>query len=122
VEFALVGPLLVLLLIGLVVYGGWFWLAQSVQHFASEGARAAVAGLDDDERSDLARAAVSGVVVGGSGFQPADLIVRVGGEEGTIRVDVTYDATDHPLMALSGIVPSPPRRITRSAIVRIGGG
>ncbi|MDZ4363780.1 TadE/TadG family type IV pilus assembly protein [Brevundimonas sp.] len=121
-EFALVGPLLVLLLMGLVVYGGWFWLAQSVQHLASEGARAAVAGMDDDERGDLARAAVSGVVVSGSGFQPADLTVSVGGEDGTVRVDVTYDAADHPLMALSGIVPSPPRRITRSAIVRIGGG
>ena len=41
VEFALVGPILVLLLIGIVVYGGWFLMAQSVQALASEGARAA---------------------------------------------------------------------------------
>lgn len=42
VEFALVGPILVLLLIGIVVYGGWFLMAQSVQALASEGARAAI--------------------------------------------------------------------------------
>lgn len=44
VEFALVGPILVLLLIGIVVYGGWFLMAQSVQALASEGARAAIGG------------------------------------------------------------------------------
>ena len=38
VEFALVGPILILLLIGIVVYGGWFLMAQSVQALASEGA------------------------------------------------------------------------------------
>ena len=37
VEFALVGPILVLLLIAIVVYGGWFLMAQSVQALASEG-------------------------------------------------------------------------------------
>uniref|UniRef100_UPI00289A9E19 TadE/TadG family type IV pilus assembly protein n=1 Tax=Brevundimonas sp. TaxID=1871086 RepID=UPI00289A9E19 len=45
VEFALVGPILILLLIGIVVYGGWFLTAQTVQAVASEGARAAVGGL-----------------------------------------------------------------------------
>ena len=55
VEFALVGPILVFLLIGIVVYGGWFLMAQSVQALASEGARAAVGGLDSAERESLAR-------------------------------------------------------------------
>lgn len=44
VEFALVGPILVLRLIGIVVYGGWFLMAQSVQALASEGAGAAIRG------------------------------------------------------------------------------
>ena len=58
VEFALIGPLFVLLLAGVVVYGGWLWLAQSVQSVASEAARAAVAGLDHEERRLLAQSEV----------------------------------------------------------------
>lgn len=44
IEFALVGPLLIMMLVGMVVYGGWMWLAQSVQTLATESARAAVGG------------------------------------------------------------------------------
>ena len=47
IEFALVAPMLVLLLAGMVVYGGWFWLAQSVQSLATESARAALGGMDE---------------------------------------------------------------------------
>ena len=52
-EFALIGPLFVLLLAGVVVYGGWLWLAQSVQSVASEAARAAVALVEDGMRLGL---------------------------------------------------------------------
>ncbi|WP_370656501.1 TadE/TadG family type IV pilus assembly protein, partial [Klebsiella pneumoniae] len=50
VELALVGPVFFLLLVGMVVYGAWFWMAHSVQSAVSEGARAAIAGLDAAER------------------------------------------------------------------------
>src|SRR5690606_40197902 len=49
VEFAIVGPVFFLLLAGMIVYGGWFWMAHSVQAAVSEGARAAIAGLDRSE-------------------------------------------------------------------------
>lgn len=120
IEFALVGPLFILLLIGLVVYGGWFWMAQGVQHLAAEGARAAVAGLDAAERDRMARAAV---VDGGSAtiLNPGRLLVAVADDAAEIRVTVTYDASGEPIMALAGLVPSPPRTIERAAVVRIGG-
>ena len=56
VEFALIGPVLIALLLAAVVYGGWFLLAQSVQSLASESARAALGGLDARERAALAQA------------------------------------------------------------------
>jgi Flp pilus assembly protein TadG len=58
VEFALVGPVFFLLLVGMIVYGAWFWMAHSVQSAVSEGARAAIAGLDAAEREQLAREVV----------------------------------------------------------------
>jgi len=120
VEFALVGPLFVYLLIGLTVYGGWFWLAQGMQGLAAEGARAAVAGLTADERAKLAKDAVTS---GGGppAVSPEDLRVSVETTDIQVRVSVSYAAANHPLMALAGLVPAPPSVITRSATVRMGG-
>lgn len=54
---------------GMVVYGGWFWLAQSVQSLASESARAAIGGLDAAERASLDR----GFVAASDGGSALDL-------------------------------------------------
>lgn len=121
VEFALVGPLFILLLIGMVVYGGWFWLAHGVQALASEGARAAVAGLDAAEREALARGLIAEQAPGGLGLDPAELSVAVTSDPQAIRVQVRYDVSGHPLMALSGLAPAPPSVIERTAVVRVGG-
>lgn len=121
VEFALMGPLFFFLLVGLVVYGGWFWMAQGVQNLAAEGARAAIAGLDPDERIRLARGSVSDNLEGDALLSADAVQVAVQTDAGAIRVVVTYDASTHPLMALAGLVPTPPRTIERQAVVRTGG-
>ena len=121
VEFALVGPLFILLIIGTVVYGGWMWMAQGVQHLAAEGARAAIAGIDTDERTSLAHSAVSGSLDSTTILNPDAIQVTVNNDPDAIRVTITYDASDHPLMALANLVPSPPRTIRREAVVRTGG-
>lgn len=121
IEFALVGPMLVLLLAGMVVYGGWFWLAQSVQSLATEGARAAVGGLDDAERQQLARTFVATEANSAAGLDPALVTVAVSSDASAIRVRVAYDARSNPIMLLAGPLPKPPMVIERSATVRIGG-
>ena len=87
VEFALVGPILVLLLIGIVVYGGWFLMAQSVQALASEVARAAIGGLDAAERDGLARREVS-EAVRGVALNPDHTTIEVVEDAGRLRVVV----------------------------------
>ncbi|MBX3477999.1 MAG: pilus assembly protein [Brevundimonas sp.] len=121
VEFALVGPILVLLLMGLVVYGGWFWMAQAVQTMASEGARAAVAGLDPAERERLARRFIAEQAQAGAGLDPSLAVVSVQSDIEAIRVRVAYDVGGQPLLALAGPLPKPPQVIERTAVVRIGG-
>lgn len=120
IEFAMVASLLILMMIGIVVYGGWFWMAHSVQSLASEGARAAIAGLDPAERATLARGFVS-AQVGDLGLRADRASVEVESTASVIRVNVVYDASDHPLMALAAIVPAPPPTIRRTAVVRLGG-
>ncbi len=119
VEFALVGPILILLLIGIVVYGGWFLMAQSVQALASEGARAAVGGLDAVERDALARREVT-TAVRGVALDPDRTTIEVAEEAGRLRVVVVYDTGDSLVMALGGMLPRPPVVIRRSAVIHVG--
>ncbi len=121
IEFALVGPLMVLMLVGMVVYGGWMWLAQSVQTLATEGARAAVGGLNAAERISLAQAFVAAEAEDGAGLSRDHLTVTVDSDEAAIRVRIVFDASDHPVMMMSGLLPAPPSVIERTAIVRTGG-
>lgn len=119
VEFAIVGPVFILMLIAMVVYGGWFWLAQSVQTTASEAARAAVGGLDEAERRILVMAVAADSRSGG--LDPAKLTMDVTTEDGVMRVRAAYDVSGHPVMMLKGLLPSPPVVIERSAVIRAGG-
>jgi len=121
VEFALVGPILILVLIGMVVYGGWFWMAQSVQSLASEAARAAVAGLDAEEREMLARGRVARDVEVQSALDPDLTTVEVEAADDGVTVVVRYDAREHPIMLLGGMLPMPPAIIERSAVIKAGG-
>src|SRR3546814_16179403 len=59
VEMALVLPLLLALLMGVLVYGQYFMLAHNVQQAANDGARASIVGLDTADRSAVATRAVA---------------------------------------------------------------
>lgn len=121
VEFALVGPLMILMLVGMLMYGGWMWLAQSVQSLATESARAAIGGLDTAERTRLAQAFVAAEAEGGVGLSRDRLVVSVESDERAIRVQIAFDASDHPVMMMSKLLPAPPSVIRRTAVVRTGG-
>ena len=121
IEFALLGPILVMLLAAMVVYGGWFWLAQSVQTLATESARAALGGLDDAERRQLATAFVTREAARGSGLDPALITTTVTSDAEAVRVRIAYDAHAHPILLLAGPLPKPPTLIQRGAGVRTGG-
>lgn len=121
IEFAIVLPFLLVVLIGIVCYGGYFWTAHAVQQMANDGARAAVAGLDDAERRSLAEASLQGamteyVYLAGSAAQ-----VSVDSQGQRIAVRVAYDASDSVFWAMNEFVPMPSPTIRRQAVVRVGG-
>ena len=102
VEMALVLPLLLALLMGVLVYGQYFMLAHNVQQAANDGARASIVGLDAADRSAVANRAVARSLqaVGGT----HSVAVSETGE--AITVVVTYTAPQGSLLR-SSFVPSP---------------
>ena len=118
VEAAIALPMIIILLLGAISYGAWFMAAHSVQQAANEGARAALAGLDDADRDAI----VSHVVETGvldTGTVDADLIaVSTSLDQNLYTVRVTYDASSSMLLNHS-LIPLPASRIVRTASVRL---
>lgn len=54
VEFALVAPVFLLILFGILVYGQYLSLVHSMEQLAAQSARRSLAGLDTAERTALA--------------------------------------------------------------------
>lgn len=121
VEFALLCPILVVLLMGIVSYGSWLWLAQSIQGIASEAARASIGGLDNAERESLARDEVAIHAARLFQVSPEDVVVEVDSSASQLSVRLSYDSSNHPLMAAATLLPRPPEAIEGVAIVRTGG-
>ncbi len=102
VEMALVLPLLLALLMGVLVYGQYFMLAHNVQQAANDGARAAIVGLDAADRSAVASRAVARSLQAVEGTHS----VAVSETAEAVTVAVTFTAPQTSLLR-SSFVPSP---------------
>ncbi|KSB89886.1 pilus assembly protein TadE [Caulobacter vibrioides] len=121
VEFALVCPMLIILVVGMLGWGTYFWMAHSVQQVANDAARAAVAGLNGAERASLAKAAASEGAADYAGLDKALVKTTVTERSDRTVVSVSYDASDTVVFAFAKIAPMPSSLITRQASVRLGG-
>jgi Flp pilus assembly protein TadG len=124
VEFALVAPLFIFVLIGIVTFGTYFGMVHSVQQLASEAARASIGGLDQEERAELASAAVEALAPSYPLISPARLEVDTATDPENpdfFRVRLTYDASASAIWAFDGLVPLPSSQIERGAAIRRGG-
>ena len=121
VEFAIVGPMLVVLLIGILTYGGYFWISHTLQQLANDAARVAIGGLTQTERQQLASQAMNSELTDYPFIKAQDLQATVTGDDQMLSVAVAYDATKAPFWVFKGLVPLPSSTITRSATVRLGG-
>lgn len=121
VEFAIVGPVLILLMLGMVTYGGYFLTAHTVQQLANDAARAAIAGLDDEERLSLAQQSAAAGLAGQDYMrgQVSALTVTRAGD--TMAVRLTYDAREDMYWSFESLLPVPSPEISRTATIRLGG-
>jgi Flp pilus assembly protein TadG len=121
VEFAILGPLFLVMMIGILVWGQYFWVAHTVQQLANDSARAALAGLDTAERESLARATLAAEVADYPSLRPAAAAVVVENKSDRLTVSIRYDTAQDAFRAFDGLVPSPPKTVLRQASVRLGG-
>jgi len=116
VEFAILAPVLLSLVAGGVFYSRWFTVASQTQNLASDGARAAVAGLDDAERTTIVSNLMTGAVVRVPLENGATRTWRAWRDGDLYAVSVTTTLPDYDL---SRVIPMPDRNVTRQAVVVI---
>jgi Flp pilus assembly protein TadG len=123
-EFAMVAPVLILIIMGVMIFGLYMALLHEVQELASSAARASVAGLTQTERNTLATNFINNFVASSGLLVPADVTVATtttGTPPTSYRVSVTYNLKDTPIPALGSLVSLTSTSIQRTAIVQFGG-
>ncbi|WKL56229.1 pilus assembly protein [Asticcacaulis sp. ZE23SCel15] len=120
VEFALISPILILMLAGIVDYGGYFWTSHAVQQMANDSARAAIAGTTATERLSLAQSMFHAQKSEYDFMTPGDLSINLNEQTDTYQVTITFTPDDGSF-DLIGALPGMPTTITRTAAVARGG-
>lgn len=122
-EFAIIAPVFLFMIMAMLAYGIYFGAAHSVQQVAANAARAAVAGLDADERRELALIQAEASVSNGLlRREPMDVSVSPHpGRPEVILVTVTYDAKHLPIWDLGPPIPMPDKTIRKVSAISAGG-
>ena len=110
IEFALLAPLFILFLLGMVAYGIYFGASHSVQQIAADAARTAVGGLNQTERQSLVTTFLANNAAGYPFVDATKLTVvaRDSTADGSqFVVSVTYDARNLPIWNLLSGLPLP---------------
>jgi Flp pilus assembly protein TadG len=124
VEFALLSPLYILLLMGLIAYGVYLGAAHSVEQIAADAARVAVAGLSHAERQALVTRFIADHSAGYAFVDPAKISIDFNNDAAATNyfvVRISYDARDLPIWQLATNLPLPATTISRQSVVRVGG-
>lgn len=123
-EFAIVVPVFLLIVLGILTYGIYLGSVHSVEQLAADAARASVAGLSDAERVQIATQHVATNAHDYPLLDASKIAVEAGAsplDSSQFRVSVRFDASGLPIWIMSGIVPMPDRTIERSSVIKRGG-
>ncbi len=124
VEFAILTPVFLLLLTGMLAYGIYFGAAHALQQLAADAARIAIAGLDEAERDRLVNDFLDANADGYGLLERRLLVASIGDKPGDpdyYLVTLRYDASELPIWNLYLPLPLPSQQIAFSSIIRRGG-
>lgn len=124
IEFAILTPVFLLMLMGMLAYGIYFGAAHALQQLAADAARTSIAGINAAEgrrlvENYLLRNAAAYMLI-----DPQRLAFEVEVAEDNpdqYRVELRYDASDLPIWNLYPPLPLPGTEIARGATIRRGG-
>lgn len=123
VEFAMLLPVFLTLVFGIVVFGSYLTMVHGVQQLAAEAARSSIAGMTDSERRNLAASYVTANASTYPLLAANHLTVNAAvstSNANVFVVTVNYDASGMFIYTLP-FVPAPPSTIVRSAAIPYGG-
>jgi Flp pilus assembly protein TadG len=122
VEFAIVAPVFILIVLTMCAFGIYLSSAHSIQQIAADAARSAVAGLDEAERSALVQRYVDTATLTYPFIDPQALRISVGDDAvgDQFTVTLVYDASGLPIWSLFTFT-LPDTEISRFATIRMGG-
>lgn len=124
IEFAILTPVFLLMLTGMLAYGIYFGAAHALQQLAADAARTAIAGINVAEGRRLAadylsRNAATYMLIDP---QRLDFNIAVAPDNpDQYRIELRYDAGDLPIWNLYPPLPLPNRQIVHGATIRRGG-
>lgn len=124
IEFALIAPVFLLMLLGMVAYGIYFGASNSIQQLAADAARTAIAGLDTAERQALVNTYLDRNAEEYPFVNRGKLTVNIAEDSsnaGQFVVSLSYDAADLPIWNLFKDLPMPGKTIARTSTIRVGG-
>jgi Flp pilus assembly protein TadG len=123
VEFAMLLPIFLTMVFGIVVFGSYLAVVHGLQQLAAEAARSSIAGLSNSERTTLATTYVSSNIGTYPLIAPNNVSVNAATsttDPNVFVVTVSYNASGMFLFSLP-FVPRPPSTIVRSAAIPFGG-
>jgi Flp pilus assembly protein TadG len=123
IEFAIIAPVFISLLLTFFGYGFYLTTSNSLQQMAADAARTAVAGLSPAERSQLASDYINRSTLDYPMFDRAKLAVKVSDDAANpdqFTVELVYDASGLPIWNLYSFA-LPDKNIRRFATIRLGG-
>lgn len=118
VETAICLPIVITMLLGMLTYGQYFMAAHSLQQAANEASRAAIAAINEADRSRIVDESITKSVVGGGVYDQSLVRVQKRSQAPYYTVTVTYDIAKTGLPAAS-IIPLPSGQIVRSSTVKL---
>ncbi|HEY5336830.1 MAG TPA: TadE/TadG family type IV pilus assembly protein [Rhizomicrobium sp.] len=121
IEFAMIAPVFFAMLLGIVSYGGYFWIAHNVQELANDAARAALPGLTASERQQLAQTQLTAELKNYGALDAKAASAIYNGDSNGYTVRISYDAASSGFWSAAGLVPMPSSTIVRSASIKLGG-
>lgn len=123
-EFAILTPVFLLMLTGMMAYGIYFGAAHALQQLAADAARTAIAGQNQSERDGLVAAFIENNAAAYMLINPERLDYDIGDnvdDPNQYVVRLSYDATDLPIWNLYPPLPLPSPEIVYGATIRRGG-
>jgi Flp pilus assembly protein TadG len=123
VEFAMLLPLFLTMVFGIVVFGSYLAVVHGVQQLAAEAARSSISGMSTSERSSIATSYVSTNVGTYPLISASNISVNAAtspSDPNVFVVTVTYNAAGMFIYSLP-FVPAPSQTIVRSAAIPFGG-